>query len=133
MPTAVYIAIYRPLDPRDPSHWAIYLDNDRKASVIVQVADDKNGIGYYVEPPIYGKYPERSRHHEINIAVGTIRTADHDEAVAMILETPVDNVSSTWNCQAWAIDALNYLEEQGLFTWSRSGHSATLQRRQYYQ
>ena len=133
MPTTVYMAIYNPLDVRDPKHWALYLKNSQKISIILQVSDDKDGVGYYVEKPVYDKKPERSRHHDTSIAVGTIRTEDHDEAVSMIQETPVDNVSETWNCQAWAIEALTELENLGLFTWSTRGKEAVIARREHRQ
>ena len=52
MPTTVYVAIYQPSDERDPNHWAIFLHNGREGDVILQVSDDKGGVGYYVEEAV---------------------------------------------------------------------------------
>ena len=133
MPTIVYIAIYDVYDERDPNHWAIFLENSRKGNAILQVGDDKNGVGYYVEEVTYDKEPERSSRHIKSIEVGTISSADHESAIANIQATPVNNRSTTWNCQAWAMEALEYLEEVNLFAWNRRGKERALRRRQEWQ
>lgn len=132
MPTTVYISLYHPSDQRDPSHWAIYLQNS-KGGVILQVVDDKGGVGYYVDEPLYNKEPQSSRRHDISIEVGTIKDKDHKTAVETIQATPVDNESTTWNCQAWAVDALDGLEGAGLFKWDTKGREQVLKRRQHWQ
>ncbi|OBR02087.1 hypothetical protein CH63R_14388 [Colletotrichum higginsianum IMI 349063] len=127
----VYIAIYDVLDSRDPNHWAIYLDGER--DVILQVGDDIGGVGYFVEQPIYNKKPQRSSRHKESIAVGSISSNKFNDAIAAIQNTPVDNNSNTWNCQAWAIEALDTLSDAGLFNWQR-GKKQTLQaKRQNWQ
>lgn len=133
MPTTVYIAIYRPSDERDPNHWAIFLHNSNLGDVILQVADDKGGVGYYVEEPIYNKQPQRSGRHEVSIEVGVIASQDHETAIVAIQATPVDNESSTWNCQSWAMEALNNLEEIDLFHWDKKGKKRAQKRRQNWQ
>ncbi|KAL2160756.1 hypothetical protein VTH06DRAFT_953 [Thermothelomyces fergusii] len=101
MATTVYIAIYDVLDERDPNHWAIFLQNPQKGKVILQVGDDKKDKGYYVEEPLYDKEPQRSSRHLASIEAGTISSDDHERAITLIQATPVDNESTTWNCQAW--------------------------------
>lgn len=73
MTTTVYIAINEPFDERDPNHWAIFLHDSVKGDVILQVGDDKGGVGYFVEEPLYHKQPQRSGRHETSIEVGTIK------------------------------------------------------------
>ncbi|KAK3313308.1 hypothetical protein B0H66DRAFT_577389 [Apodospora peruviana] len=133
MSTTVYIAIYKPADDRDPSHWAIFLCNGQLGDVILQVGDDKGGVGYFVDEPVYDKQPQRSIRHDKSIMVGSIASVDQDAAIAAIQATPVDNVSTTWNCQAWAVEALDGLEEVGLFTWDKKGKEAALKKRQRWQ
>ncbi|KAF2969776.1 hypothetical protein GQX73_g3797 [Xylaria multiplex] len=116
MPIIVDIALYKVLDERDPNHWAIHI-NDGETAVILQVGDDEGGVGYFVEKPIYNKEPSRSGRHEESITVGVIPESSFDAAVSIIQATPVDNVSPTWNCQAWAVQALDSLASAGLFQW----------------
>ncbi|KAI0834657.1 hypothetical protein F5Y06DRAFT_278561 [Hypoxylon sp. FL0890] len=132
MSATVYISIYKPSDERDPNHWAIYIQNGQEG-VILQVADDKGGIGYYVDKPIYNKQPQRSQRHETSIPVGTIKSENYEAAVAAIQATPVDNESTTWNCQAWAMEALDALEEAELFVWDQKGKAQAKARRQEWQ
>lgn len=133
MPTSVFVSIYIPSDERDPSHWAIYLKNSTVGDVILQVSDDKGGVGYYVEEPMYSKQPERSARHDISIKVGTIASRYHDVAVTTIQATPVDNDSGTWNCQAWVMEALDSLEDANLFTWDRREKQRVQGMRQHWQ
>ncbi len=133
MPTTVYIAIYEVSDERDPNHWAIFLHNSRVGDVILQVGDDKGGVGYYVEDPICNKQPQRSSRHKKSIEVGSIASEDHEAAVVAILSTPVDNDSQTWNCRAWAMEALDGLEEEGMFRWNSRGKRSAETRRQNWQ
>lgn len=99
----VYVSIYNPTDNRDPCHWAIFLNGGGNNDVILQVSDDKQGVGYYVEKPMLGKYPQRSSMHRESIAVGTISGSSLASVVRTINSTPVDNRSKTWNCQAWCV------------------------------
>lgn len=99
----VYVSIYNPTDKRDPCHWAIFINGKSTKDVILQVSDDKKGIGYFVEKPMWGKYPQKSTMHKKSIAVGTISAASISSAVAVLNSTPVDNRSTTWNCQAWCV------------------------------
>ncbi|KAI1856408.1 hypothetical protein JX265_011655 [Neoarthrinium moseri] len=133
MPTTVYIAIYQISDKRDPNHWALFLHNSQSGDVILQVSDDKGGVGYYVETPIYNKQPQRSGRHETSIEVGTINSDDHDSAIAALQATPVDNDSTTWNCQSWVMEALEALEETDMFRWNQAGKAEALSRRQHWQ
>jgi len=86
-------------------------------SVLLQVGDDKMGVGYYVEKPMYGKQPQKSSRHDESIAVGVISSSNYDTAVSIIQDTPVDNTSTTWNCQAWTFDALDRLNYAKMFQW----------------
>ncbi|KAL6923044.1 hypothetical protein ACHAPO_006527 [Fusarium lateritium] len=133
MPTTVNVSIYATFDQRDPNHWAIYLENSSAGDVILQVSDDKGGVGYYVETPMYGKQPQRSARHEASIEVGTISSKYHDYAINEINSQPVDNKSQTWNCQAWVVEALDHLEEIGIFQWKSGVKSEVLGRRQHWQ
>ncbi|EGX92787.1 hypothetical protein CCM_04160 [Cordyceps militaris CM01] len=129
----VYIAIYEVYDERDPNHWALYILNSNGQRVILQVNDDKTGVGYYVEQPVYDKEPERSGRHKVSMAVGQIPAEYYSVAVSMLLEVPVDNVSSTWNCQAWVVSALDYLESSGVFRWDPAARQRVLGLRQHWQ
>lgn len=99
----VFVSIYKPTDSRDPCHWAIFLNGKGASDVILQVSDDKHGVGYYVEKPMWGKFPQKSGMHKESIPVGTITAASLKTAVTVINSTPVDNKSTTWNCQAWCV------------------------------
>lgn len=128
----VYISIYNPTDERDPSHWAIFLSGSG-SSVILQVGDDKHGVGYYVEEPIHDKQPQKSSRHNQSIAVGAISSSNFDQAVSTIQSTPVDNTSKTWNCQAWAVEALDRLSDAGTFRWDPRAKATALAKRQNWQ
>jgi hypothetical protein len=128
----IYISIYKPTDERDPSHWAIFLSGN-DSSVILQVGDDKHGVGYYVEEPMQGKQPQKSSRHDQSIAVGVISSSDFDQAISTIQNTPVDNISKTWNCQAWAVEALDRLSDAGMFRWDPRAKAAALAKRQIWQ
>ncbi|KAI2626386.1 hypothetical protein GGS21DRAFT_530169 [Xylaria nigripes] len=132
-PIEVTMAIYKVLDERDPNHWAIYFSNGAE-SVILQIGDDKNGVGYYVEDPIRNKEPARSARLEESIVAGTIDDPNNFEiAVNVIQATPTNNTSTTWNCQAWAMEALDRLRAEGLFRWDLVGKAKLMGRRQYKQ
>ncbi|KAK3940110.1 hypothetical protein QBC46DRAFT_449752 [Diplogelasinospora grovesii] len=90
----------------------------------------KGGLGYFVDRPLYSKNPEASTRLDMSIEVGTIETQDHEAAINSIQATPVDNVSTTWNCQAWIMDALDNLEAEGLFRWDRRGKDTAKGKRQ---
>lgn len=60
MTTTVYVAIYYSVDTREPCHWALWLERSDGQSVILQVEDDKNGRGYYVEDPPKSPCAQRS-------------------------------------------------------------------------
>jgi len=132
MACPVHIAIYDVYDERDPNHWAIFIGTGSNG-VILQVGDDKGGVGYFVEEPIYNKEPQRSAKHKESILVGTISSADLDTVVSDIISHPVDNTSTTWNCQAWAMEALDAEEEYGLFQWDKEGKEKVQKKRQMWQ
>lgn len=67
--TTVHVAIYEITDERDPYHWALWLDSPN-GNVILQIQDDKGGVGYYV-------------------------AESHDAAVTLIESILVDNKSET--------------------------------------
>lgn len=97
------------------------------------MADDKGGVGYYVEQPTHDKQPQRSARHQTSIPVGTIDASVLDAAVATIQGTPVDSVSTTWNCQAWVVEALDDLATAGLFQWNQEKRAEVVQKRQNWQ
>jgi len=100
----------------------------------LQVSDDKGGVGYYVEKPIYDKPPQRSSKHDESIKVGKLAAStDLDTAVALIDATPVDNESKTWNCQAWVVEALDSLAKTEQFHWEGDGREELIKRRQDWQ
>ncbi|KAK1978307.1 hypothetical protein LZ30DRAFT_599450 [Colletotrichum cereale] len=132
MSIRVYIAIYHVYDERDPNHWAIFLGQNER-EVILQIGDDKGAAGYFVEEPIYNKQPQRSNRHKESVAVGSIDSSNFDAIVAIIQNTPVDNISNTWNCQAWIIEALDNLSNLGLFQWDQRSKQMILQKRQHWQ
>lgn len=89
-----------PSNTRDPCHWALWLERSDGQSVILQVGDDKNGRSYYVEDPIY-KEPMRSTKLAEVINCATLPSNKHELAVIIIQDHPVNNESTTWNCQDW--------------------------------
>jgi len=42
------VALYRPIDSREPHHWAVYMQSQRLQGSIQEVYDDVGGRGYYV-------------------------------------------------------------------------------------
>ncbi|OJJ88091.1 uncharacterized protein ASPGLDRAFT_1027681 [Aspergillus glaucus CBS 516.65] len=130
--TTVWVAIYNPTDKRDPCHWALWLKTSDDQSVILQVGDEKNGRGYYVEDPIY-KEPMRSARLAEVIDCGTIPSSKHNQAVLLIQAHPVDNQSTTWNCQAWVIENLENLEQHGLLQVSPTVKASLQAKRQNWQ
>ncbi|TDZ24093.1 hypothetical protein Cob_v003501 [Colletotrichum orbiculare MAFF 240422] len=128
---AVSIAIYSVLDERDPYHWAIFLDGEKQA--ILQVGDDIDGVGYFVEAPIYDKSPQRSSRLMESIPLGTLKAFEFATAIGVIQHTPVDNDSKTWNCQAWAIEALDRLSTMTSFEWEAGKRSIMEGKRQHWQ
>jgi hypothetical protein len=128
----IYISIYSPTDERDPNHWAIFLRGNGN-SVILQVGDDKHGVGYYVEEPMHNKQPQKSSRYNQSIVAGVISSSDYDQAIFTIQNTPVDNFSKTWNCQVWAIEALDRLSNAGMFRWDPLAKSTALTKRQNWQ
>ena len=133
MATSVSVAIYDVFDVRDPNHWAIHLDSPKKGHVILQVQDEKKGVGYYVAPARYGKSPEASGRYLRSYVVGHVSSSNHDAAETLILGTPVDNNSNVWNCQAWVVEALDSLERNGLFKWDKKVKAEILSQRQDWQ
>lgn len=130
--TSVGVAIYNPSDQRDPCHWALWLKSANGQSVILQVGDDKGGRGYYVEDPIY-KEPMRSLRLAEVVPCGTVPTNKHDQAVFMIQSHPVDNQSTTWNCQAWVMENLDRLAQLGLLQPSPGAKESLQSKRQNWQ
>ncbi|TDZ44989.1 hypothetical protein CTRI78_v009145 [Colletotrichum trifolii] len=128
----VYVSTYKVRNEGDASHWAIFLDGERR--VILQLGDEKVGNGYFIAAPIYDKSPTRARRHKKSYFVGKINSNSRfNSAIATIQSTPINSDSSTWNCQAWTIEALDRLEESGVFKWEE-GQKETLQEiRQYWQ
>lgn len=130
--TYAFVALYKVYDERDPNHWALWLSG-AAGDVILQVEDDKHGVGYYVAKPLWGKKPQNSsRCMGDPIRVGTIMVPQ-EEAVDLIQSNPVDNNSKTWNCQAWVVEALDSLEHMGAFVWDSGARSTLVGRRQNWQ
>jgi hypothetical protein len=112
------MAIYKPTDKRDPHHWAIYIHGADES--IQQLVDKKAAGGYKVEAIIWGKAPSRSSLLSDLIPVGTIKGAKVTEARNHIQAQHVDNVSHTWNCQNWAMEALQDAAKAGLINLDAS-------------
>ncbi|EFE44699.1 hypothetical protein TRV_00490 [Trichophyton verrucosum HKI 0517] len=130
--TTVAVAIYNPSDERDPCHWALWLKSENGDSTILQVGDDKGGVGYYVEQPIR-KEPGRSLKLKETIICGTIPTEKEREAEGKIQSHPVDNQSTTWNCQSWVMENLDNLEEEGFMQVSPTAKANLQSKRQNWQ
>lgn len=117
MATKVYVAIDKKLDPRDAAHWAIWLEGSGGRNAILQTGDDldnKVHNGYFVEKPT-AKCPDSSALLDETIKCGTI-SEDHSftSLVDMLQGLPVNNNSTTWNCQNWVMAALEVLKRKGL-------------------
>lgn len=111
---AIIVAVYRPVDPRDPRHWAIYIASPTRRRTIQQVGDEVGGRGYYVQPVRWGIHPGRATLHYRSIPVGTMRRRHVAWARRMIQHQPVDNQSTTWNCQTWVLSCLTALYRVGV-------------------
>ncbi|ROV98031.1 hypothetical protein VMCG_06989 [Cytospora schulzeri] len=131
----VFISIYNVYDARDPCHWALFLAGGGTNDVILQVGDDKNGKGYYVENVMHGKQPQKSSMHQVSIQVGSVLAQNLPSVTTIINSTPVDNRSKTWNCQAWCVEALDALEHSkvGDFRWVPTAKAEVERRRQRWQ
>lgn len=129
----VTVALYDPIDERDPNHWAIYITSPSKGDAILQIEDDKGGKGYYVAEPKRDKQPQRSTRFQVGIDCGTTEEESYDTAVAVIQSTAVDNESKTWNCQAWVIEALDNAEDAGVFSWNGGAKEQLQEKRQNWQ
>ncbi|KAL7272458.1 hypothetical protein RUND412_004725 [Rhizina undulata] len=123
MSTKIYVVIYNPTVDQDPSHWALWLLAPDNSSTILEVEDDKHGVGYYVAKPKY-KDPARSAKLQNTILCGSVNAADGQLAFDTIQNQPADNVSNTWNCQSWVMEGLHALVDLGLMviddaTWKQ--------------
>jgi hypothetical protein len=94
--------------------WAIWLQSAAGDGTILQTGDEKGGRGNYVDEPVY-KAQTRSQRLETIIRCGTVSTENHQGAVDTIQAQPVDNVSTTGNCQAWVMETFATLGTNGLF------------------
>ncbi|KAJ5092148.1 hypothetical protein NUU61_007018 [Penicillium alfredii] len=130
--TSVGVAIYHPGDERDPCHWALWLQSVDRHSVILQVGDDKGGRGYYVEEPIF-KEPMRSTRLKEVVPCGTIPASRHHQAVSVIQSHPVDNQSTTWNCQAWVMENLDNLVDLRMMQLAPETKAKLQSKRQNWQ
>ncbi|TDZ53990.1 hypothetical protein CTRI78_v006618 [Colletotrichum trifolii] len=128
----VYISTYKEAKEGDPNHWAIFLEGNRR--VILQLANRKDDNGYFVDAPVYDKSPTRARRHKKSYFIGKINNNNlFESAVDTIQSTPVDNDSTTWNCQAWAIEALDRVAHTGAFKWGEGQREMLMEMRQYWQ
>ena len=139
MSSTVYVAIYS-IHPQesdqqwpDPHPWALWLSPSNGDDLILQIGDDVGGLGYYVDDPLRGKQPQNSTRCEDTVLCGTIPTDYFDDAVVLIQSTPVDNISTTWNCQAWIMEALEALAEYGMFVWEEGAEAELNERRENWQ
>lgn len=130
----VSVAIYKVFDERDPNHWPIYVQGATdESSVVLQVEGENGGRGYYVADAMYDSEPESASSHEKSVEVGFFDLANIKTVGATIQATPVDNESTTWNCQVWIMEALDNLQQKSLFTWNSSGKTTVMARRQIWQ
>ena len=111
------MALYNPTDPRDPLHWAIYIDDPSGRESIQQLIDKFELGGYRVAAIRYNTRPQRSGLWSENIRVGTIDHRRVDAARQLIQNQYVDNQSTTWNCQSWAMEALETLNHAGIMRY----------------
>jgi hypothetical protein len=131
--TTVHVVIYNPTVDCDPCHWALWLNNDSaRESIILQVGDDKGGVGYYIEK-LENKKPEHSTKFKEAILCGTIVADKHKHTVLTIESHPVDNESTTWNCQAWVMEGLQVLVNEGLLKMEAGCKKTLESKRQDWQ
>ena len=132
-PATVYIALYNPTDNRDPRHWAIYINDPNGRESIQQLIDKKDIGEYRVDRIRYDIRPQRSGLWMENILCGSISSSRVDAARSLIQSQFVDNVSTTWNCQAWAMEALASLQQARLMTLDAGGQRRLASMRQNWQ
>jgi hypothetical protein len=65
--TMLDVAIYHPLDRRDPHHWAIYILSPTRRGSIHQVQDDIDGRGYHVARVRWNIRPNDARMHRVSV------------------------------------------------------------------
>lgn len=130
----IYVSIYAPTDRRDPSHWAIYIDEQHSGrGSIHQILDECERGGYRVAPVKYDTRPDKSSLWRENISVGTLHVSRVDEARQLLQHQRVDNRSTTWNCQSWVMDALSELHRTGLTRLSREEMGRLRRQQQHWQ
>ncbi|OTA54208.1 hypothetical protein K449DRAFT_439617 [Hypoxylon sp. EC38] len=71
--TTLDVAIYRPIDPRDPHHWAIAITSPTHRKSVHQIHDDIGGRGYYVADARWRIRPNRARLFRVSVFIGRIR------------------------------------------------------------
>lgn len=113
------MTIYDPNDERDPCHWALWLGSSDGQSVILGRADLQG--------------TDEIDQAEGGCPCGTIPASKHNQAVLMIQSHPVDNQSTTWNCQAWIMENLDRLGQLRLLQVSPDTKQKLQSKRQIWQ
>jgi len=136
--TTISLARYTVLDQRDPNHWALWVESNSEdvtvqGDTILQVEDDKGGVGYYVANPVRGRAPQSSTRFLDVTTCGSVVGGYEVYVIQVIQATPVDNGSTTWNCQAWVIEALDNAAATGAFVWNAGVRDSLVQARQHWQ
>ena len=128
------VAIYRPIDRRDPHHWAIHIVSPvRRRGTIQQVEDEVGGRGYFVSPVRWRIAPNRASRHRVSVIVGYVRRRDVGLVRWIIQNWPVNNRSSRWNCQRWVIELVWALFRAGLLRCRWRGIRRIMRMREYWQ
>lgn len=107
--TKVHVAICKKVDPRDAAHWLLWLEAPDSSNYCLQTGDDMEGVGYYVEK-VLEERPDTSSSLDETILCGTVPAAHVvSSVIERILQIPVNNKSTRWNCQDWVLSALDVL------------------------
>lgn len=109
----ISVAVYRPLDDRDPAHWAIHICSPTGRRTVQQIALDERG-DYCVDSVRWRVQPNRSRLHHSEVECSTIPASLVAAAQDLIQVHRVDNDSAVWNCQAWVLECLEALRRAGI-------------------
>jgi len=133
METTLDVAVYHPIDRRDPHHWAIHITTPRRTSTLHQIHDDIGGRGYYVAPICWNIRPQRARSHRVSIFIGRIPWGALNRVRRLIQRSQVNNSSWTWNCQAWVVEIIRGLERLGHLQVRERGLMRLLQLREHWQ
>ena len=131
--TTLDVAIYHPVHPADPRHWAIHILSPRRRGTLHQVRDDVGGRGYYVSGVRWRVSPRSARLFRRSTYIGRIRYYQVRLVRRLVQRWRVNNRSQRWDCQAWVVELGFALRRAGLLRLRWRGARGMMREREYWQ